>query len=150
MSDLKRWFSTLLSGKPHFVVGSPESPYLYRWFLIPRNRWLNVYLHKFLRDDEDRALHDHPWNSVSVCLRGGYDEQTDAGVKRFRVGSVKYRSATYRHRVIVSTLGRPAWTLFITGRRVREWGFWCPKGFIHWQDFCDPTDGGQVGKGCDE
>lgn len=52
-----RWLRTLLSGKPHFVIGSGESPYLLRWFLIPRNTKLNIYLHKFLQSDDDRALH---------------------------------------------------------------------------------------------
>jgi hypothetical protein len=44
----------------------------------------------------------------------------------------------------------PAWTLFITGRRVRDWGFHCPKGWVPWQEFTDPTDSGRVGKGCGE
>lgn len=45
-----------------------------RWFLIPKNRFLKIYLHKFMRSDEDRALHDHPWSFLSIILRGGYFE----------------------------------------------------------------------------
>lgn len=45
---------------PDFYIGGNANPYLLRWWVIPRNRFFNVYLHKFLRDDDDRALHDHP------------------------------------------------------------------------------------------
>jgi hypothetical protein len=39
---------------PSFVVGGHVDPYLYRWYLIPRNKFLNIYLHKFLRSDDDQ------------------------------------------------------------------------------------------------
>ena len=70
---LRDWLPQLLSGRPHKVIGGPD-PYLLRWHVIPRNRLLNVYVHKFLRSDDDRALHDHPWWFVSLILRGRYDE----------------------------------------------------------------------------
>ena len=59
MLTLFNWFKTLCSGRPHFLISDQADPYLHRWYVIPRNRFLNLYLHKFLRDDEDRALHDH-------------------------------------------------------------------------------------------
>jgi hypothetical protein len=64
--------------EPDFVIGadSPGGPYMRRWWIIPRNRFLNIYLHQILRDDDDRALHDHPWWNVSIILRGGYFECT--------------------------------------------------------------------------
>jgi hypothetical protein len=37
-----------------------------------------VKLHQFLRSDDDRDLHDHPWSFVSLILRGGYWEHTHA------------------------------------------------------------------------
>ncbi|SID67872.1 Protein of uncharacterised function (DUF550) [Mycobacteroides abscessus subsp. abscessus] len=66
---LRKW----LRLEPHQPIGAEgEAPYLLRWYVIPRNRWLNIYLHKFLRDDDDRALHDHPWWFVSLMLWGQY------------------------------------------------------------------------------
>lgn len=35
---------------------------------------LSVRLHYICRPDNDRHFHDHPWNFVSVILRGGYVE----------------------------------------------------------------------------
>ena len=59
---------------PDLVIGGAADPYLRRWYVLPRNPVLNVYLHHFLRSDDDRALHDHPWVNASVLLDGDYVE----------------------------------------------------------------------------
>ena len=46
--------------------------------------------------------------------------------------------------------GEQCWTLFITGPRIREWGFHCPQGWRHWRDYTKPGSYGQVGRGCGE
>lgn len=153
--------------EPDFIIGEKENPYLLRWWIIPRNRWFNIYLHKFLRSDDDRALHDHPWASCSIILKGGYfeimphsrlvtaifGETFDSFQKIWREpGSIHFRRATAAHRVELAE-GAPAWTLFITGPKIREWGFHCPKGWRHWRDFCGvpvgEAKGGEVGPGCE-
>lgn len=138
---------------PDFVVGGAASPYLRRWWIIPRNRFLNLYLHEFCRSDDDRALHDHPWSNCSVLLQGEYTEHTiDAGgIHRRRIlraGSVRPRlSGKFAHRVELHA--GHCWTLFATGPRYREWGFHCPdEGWIHWKRFTS-KDGGDIGAGCD-
>jgi hypothetical protein len=132
---------------PDFIVGGAADPYLLRWWLIPRNRWLNVYLHHFLRSDDDRALHDHPWWNVSVILKGAYVEHTTAGAQRYAAGDVKARLGKTAHRIELTD--GPCWTLFITGPRFREWGFHCPNGWRHWGDFTSPINKGEVGRGCE-
>lgn len=138
---------------PDFIIGSPDRPYMLRWYLIPRNRWFNVYLHKIVRDDDDRALHDHPWWSVSLLLRGKYIEVTPAGLgvmyRHYGLGSVIIRRPTHRHRLELPE-GKPAWTLFFTGPKVRTWGFWCPRGFVPWHEFVNQNDRGNTGRGCGE
>lgn len=139
---------------PDFIVGGAERPYLRRWWLIPRNPVFNVYMHEFLRSDDDRALHDHPWMNLSVLLRGSYTEHTiDAGgIHRRQVlkaGAVRARlSGRFAHRIELHD--GTCWTLFITGPRYREWGFHCPaRGWVHWRDFTDARDSGAIGRGCD-
>jgi hypothetical protein len=162
-ATISEWFGTLLSGEPHFYIGGRERPYMLRWYLIPRNGWLNLYLHKFLRDDDDRALHDHPWSFLSVMLWGSYlecrsytDDRFEAQTfwDRRRAGSIAFRRATDQHRVELAKDDDgnpiPCWTLVVTGPRIREWGFWCPRGFVPWREFVDHTDEGNVGKGCGE
>jgi len=39
---------------------------------------------------------------------------------------------------------------YATPDEMREWGFACPKGWVHWKDFTDPDNPGQVGPGCGE
>lgn len=168
----REWLRRLVSGRPHQTIGGPDDPYLRRWYLIPRNPFLNVYLHNFLRSDDDRALHDHPWWFISLMIRGEYDEVTESGVKRRRAGSIAYRPAEWRHRVQLlrkwvedgredqrarggplvrywSTPEQPCWTVIVTGRRSRMWGFWCEqwdlseqvgrlrKRFVPWEEFGD-------------
>jgi hypothetical protein len=158
---LKGFYSRLLwpvYRQPDFIVGGTEYPYLLRWYVIPRNRWCNIYLHKFLRDDDDKALHDHPWHSLSVVLKGGYFEvlpfQSEELVVLREPGDVILRRAEHSHRIALhrdlSTRNKlvPAWTLFITGPRVRQWGFHCPKGWVHWKHFTDLDDPGKSGRGC--
>lgn len=137
-----------------FYIGGMENPYMIRWYVIPRNRLFNIYLHKFCRDDDDRALHDHPWWFLSFMLYGQYTEHAPLGSTIRKVFSFAFRKATARHRIELpkSVDGKPipCWTLVITGPKKRVWGFWCPKGFVPWTDFVDHTDEGNVGKGCGE
>ena len=150
---------------PNFVVGAddPAGAYLRRWYLIPRNRFFNVYLHNFLRSDDDRALHDHPWHWASLLLLGGYIEHTihAGGIHRKSLrfaGSIKLAGPRTAHRVEVqerlsTQQPLPCWTLFITGPRVRNWGFHCPaQGWIPFDRFTRAgVDGkpGEIGPGCE-
>jgi hypothetical protein len=139
---------------PDFVIGGDNDPYLLRWWVIPRNRFFNVYLHLFLRSDDDRALHDHPWANCSILLRGSYTEhEILAGGVNLRsvrkAGEWRFRlSGRMAHRVELHD--GPCWTLFITGPRYRQWGFHCERtGWVHWKNFTT-GDGAGVGKGCDQ
>lgn len=145
-----RLVSYASSRPPSFVIGKGElGPYLLRWYLIPRNRFFNVYLHRMLRDDDDRALHDHPWPSLSLSLRGSCIEHMAGGRSRIlQTGDIVGRSSTFAHRLELAISG-DYWTLFLTGPRIREWGFHCPKGWRRWQDFVATDDKGAIGKGCD-
>jgi len=135
--------------KPDFVIGPPAAPYLRRWWLIPRNRWFNVYLHEILQSDDDRALHCHPWVNLSIILKGAYREHMPGGISRvLSAGSAVVRRAVAAHRLEVAR--GPVWTLFITGPRIREWFFHCPKGLVHWKDFTATGNYGEVGRGCDQ
>jgi hypothetical protein len=138
--------------------GHSGEPYLVRYFLFyPRflRKRLGIpipgiYLHHILRSDYDRALHDHPWNFVSVILWGGYREWADFRCLRldeqietllcdtwkatgqyplcyrdFKAGSILHRGAGWRHRL---ELTKPAWTLVFRTRTFRNWGFWTNLG----------------------
>ncbi|MBU6246512.1 MAG: hypothetical protein KGN77_02050 [Xanthomonadaceae bacterium] len=133
---------------PDVVIGEPDDPYLRRWYVIPRNRVFNAYFHHFLRSDDDRALHDHPWCNASILLRGDYIEHRPGRAPRLvREGGVYLRRASAAHRVELIA-GRSVMTLFITGPKQREWGFLCPHGWRHWRDFTAGPRGETIEKGC--
>jgi hypothetical protein len=121
---------------------------LRRWWIIPRNRLFNIYLHQILRSDDDRALHDHPWINCSIILKGRYMEVTPANSFMRRRWSVTFRRAVAAHRLVIAR-GESCWSLFITGPMIRQWGFHCPQGWRHWKLFVNERDAGQVGRGCD-
>jgi len=163
LSRLRRWLARRLYQHlqfrlvtaPDFVIGGTDSPYLMRWWVIPRNRFFNVYLHLFWRSDDDRALHDHPWANASFLLSGYYIEHTiEAGGihRRFTrtAGDLVIRwSGKHAHRIEI--VDRPVVTLFFTGPVYRKWGFHCPeKGWVYYKDFVDQRDNGAIGKGCEQ
>lgn len=154
--------------QPDFVIGGADRPYLRRHWLLPRNPFFNVYVHEFLRSDEDRALHDHPWAfNCSWLIDGEYVEHTIAagGVHvrtHRRAGDWKFRWGPAPHRVellwdfasadpaVPNVVPKPCWTVFITGPVVRTWGFHCAeRGWVPWREFVDERDIGAVGRGCD-
>jgi hypothetical protein len=144
------WHDLAASRPPDFVVGADkENPYLRRWWVVPRNNLANAYLHQFLRSDDDHALHDHMYVNLSYLLEGTYVEHTIAqgGVhhsRRYRAGDLRLRWPTTAHRIEVA---EPCWSLFLTGPRVRQWGFHCPGGWRHWREFTSERDA--TGKGCE-
>lgn len=128
--------------------------YMRRW-IVQTDSGGSIHLHKILRSDNDRAPHNHPWNFVSIVLWGGYHEELyDArrhrgigpawdvrltGVLNRRPLTARYIDAKTLHKVKLR--GRPAWTLCITGPKVKvlgkvkSWGFQTERGWVHHRDY---------------
>jgi hypothetical protein len=121
---------------------------LIRYRLIA-TRWGGLYVHHFLRSDQDRDLHDHPWHFTSLILWAGYYEEVPyaacitpwiAGDRhktmlvRRRPGTIVRHLADDAHRVLLAN-GRPAWTLLWVSPKVREWGFYTKDGWVPWQEY---------------
>ena len=136
-----RWklIGTIYQRPPDRVI---NNGYLLRWYVIPRNPIFNIYLHKFMADDDDRALHDHPWVSLSCLIEGSLVEHTPKGRRLIREGQWVWRWPLTAHRIQVASYVRAgriarkeAWTLFITGPRLRVWGFHTPSGWVPWTKY---------------
>lgn len=106
--------------------------YLIRWRII-QTPWGGLYLHRMDGPDPRSTLHDHPWNFLSIVLRGGYVE------RRLNPVSMQVNEA---HRVrrwnrvrasdahsIRSLLRVPTWTLLFVGKRRRTWGYIEPQHY---------------------
>jgi len=148
--SLREWFSKLVTGTPHEKItrfidhtGRAET-YLIRWHLVPKNRWCNVYLHKFIRNDSDDP-HCHPWDSISFLIRGrirerAFDiyafEHEAQSTREIHAPALTYRGGEFAHSLELID-GKPAWSIFITGPKWRDWGFWTRHGFIPWTGYRD-------------
>lgn len=118
--------------------GDAESAYLTRWTILGAPSGVGLHLHRFHRSDAD-TLHDHPWPFASLILWRGYVEEAEIGAidscivrERIRPGRLILRPASWIHRVELVD-GKPAWTLVLTGRYERQWGFWTAQGWKPWQ-----------------
>jgi hypothetical protein len=113
--------------------------YLHRLRIV-NTPWFGINLHDIHLPDTDKDPHDHPWNFVSVVLRGGYGEtlytyDTVRSVrsKVWRRGSIhrmRTRSFHHIHKVEPGTR-----TLVFTGKRSKAWGFQTRTGFVPWQEY---------------
>jgi hypothetical protein len=137
---------------PDLLIGPDKSdPHIRRWWLIPRNDFCNIYLHEIRKDDDDRALHDHPYDFESIILEGSYRERTVDAKGRvvseiFRKGMLNAKKAEQAHRLEV--IEGPVLTLLVSGPRRREWGFHAKGGWRPWKDFIDERDYGRMRTEC--
>ena len=126
-----------------FIVPSydTDEDYLIRWRLI-QTPLFGIYLHKFEGPDPRDTLHDHPWNFVSIILRGGYVERrlnpkTMTVNENHKVRFINVLKAKDSH-AIIRILRNPTWSLLFVGRRQRTWGYWEKQILIdcwRWTEF---------------
>jgi len=138
--------------------------YLKRYYIIPNNKYFNVYIHKFYSSDFDKHLHDHPWWNISILLTGSYlehvpkdynkwiknESREEIVLKRYPFIPI-WRSAYYIHKIELVN-NEPIWTLFITGPVIRNWGFFCPTSWRANEEYLNENTVGNIssiGKGCD-
>lgn len=149
---------------PYREISGEKGVFLRKYLLYRTSQEkdsVRIHLHHFLRGDEDKEPHDHPWSwAVSLILVGGYTEERlipkpisyipfsrsgrlgFAMVKiPFKPFSINYIGLETKHRVTIPE-GKDAWTLFISGPVVKSWGFYqClaqghdPSGYAEVYDY---------------
>jgi len=95
----------------------------------------SVHSHQYHHGDTSQELHNHPYGwSVSLILWRWYSEERRVGVTNRVIrrimcaGMINFIGANTFHRV--DTHG--AWTLFLTGRKTQQWGFWDRHTLQYW------------------
>lgn len=110
----------------------PKVDYLCRLRIV-QTPWFGLYLHRIGTPDSRPTLHDHPWNFVSIVLRGGYRERRAYDGVDHHIRWVNIKRAEGLH--WIDSLDRnPTWTLVLVGRRRREWGYVDADG--NWSHYC--------------
>lgn len=108
---------------------------------------ISIRLHHIRREDQDRHLHDHPWNARTIILDGWYIEERDERPYKilwdFEIVRCRYIRAAGNtallnhgefHR-ITSVNHEGVWTMFITGRYRGTWGFKVGGFKIPWRKY---------------
>jgi hypothetical protein len=126
--------------------------YMERGWVIKPRWWTldcSARVHRTVRSDADRHMHDHPWFNISILLEGRYFErmpvskdgawradgtEVEAGVYR-SPGDIVFRRASSRHRLEVLP-GEEAYSLFIMGPWQQVWGFYTGPGRkVEWRTY---------------
>ena len=118
--------------------------------------WLGgILIHWIDGPDPGLDVHDHPWEFVSVVLRGGYTEEAamtrlvvdfdrtprivrreNAWTRRTRVWrrwSIHRMGLDDAHRITAAEPGTI--TLVLRRPKVRTWGFFAPTGWVDWESY---------------
>lgn len=123
---------------------APIGDYMERYWLLPEIFGERARVHRIMRSDRGRDVHDHPWHFVSIILEGGYTEEIELEgganplreIHRYRPGDILFRHAEHRHRLQLED-GADCWSLVFTSQNVRDWGFWMAGGFVPWREYSE-------------
>lgn len=121
-------------------IGINGDVYMRRYY----THWDAVRFHEIVRSDNDRDLHDHPWDFTSTILEGEYREHCPwsenveqmhkkTWSKLYKAGDVLVRKATDLHRLEV--VSGPVWTMVIVGPTIRKWGYQTADGWVPWDEY---------------
>lgn len=149
------WLIQRAQRTPYFHIMSADGNEMYmgRWWLFnPYDRDTNkarkwwcpwsIRIHHIMRADEDRDLHDHPWNARTIILRGWYveDRLVQGEVSVFQRPFVRRPGDTAAlrfgeyHRIDQVSAGG-VFTLFISGPYQGTWGFLVNGRKIPWRKY---------------
>jgi hypothetical protein len=129
---------------PYYVGQRDQERSKYPWF-----PW-NMRLHWIRQADQDKDMHDHPWNARTIILKGGYVECRQFGMQIYdKTGKLiqgdtkvftRPAGATCKigygmyHKITHIQAGG-AWTLFISGPYQGTWGFLVDGVKVQWRKY---------------
>lgn len=148
-SVIADWLIARAMQTPYLHIEKDGKVYMERYWLFnsyqrgaeqqerSKYRWcpFNVRIHWIRRADEDRHLHDHPWNARTFILRGGYLEQRVDGKPIQRSTGVSARLNFGEFHRITQVQPGGAWTLFVSGPYRGTWGFLVDGVKIKWREY---------------
>ena len=153
---LRRRFNKILRAEDFRNRDDHNALVFTRWHIF-KNPLFGVYVHRMVRPDPYRDLHDHPWSFISISLSGGYRERyspggrgvvpTGAARQGTRLNTYGTKDAqrvhfmsAYDWHLIDRIIGKESWTLLLRGpkKRHKGWGFLARYGIVDSEDYADP------------
>lgn len=117
--------------------------------------WLpSIRIHHILRKDDDRAMHDHPWDARTVILKGWYKERVLEDLSYIgpvlseetymrREGDTRAIKFGEYHSIDEVSEGG-VWTMFFTWKYMGVWGFLVDGIKIPWREYLKETPSEQL------
>lgn len=99
-----------------------------RWRIL-YTPWFKINLHGIYKHDEDKHLHNHPWNFLSIVLSGWYVEDIDGKLNLRYPGQIAKRTKKIFHK-ISSVCSKSVYTLNIMWGKQEVWGYQVDGKFI--------------------
>ena len=126
------------------IVSKKGITHFKRWSII-QSKWFNIYIHAIYVADLDKHCHDHPWNFMSIILKGTYIEKVinkhpkhnryiSYLTRSFWSNTFKWNKAETTHK-IDKIMDGPVYTLFITGKNRRDWGYDVDGTWYQWEEY---------------
>lgn len=111
-------------------LGKVECPYAYRTIFIIFG--YSIRIHWWIRSDDKRHMHNHPWWFRTFVLYGSYIDVSlqDGKIVRDKLSlfSTRFRKPEHLHYVEIPKKG--CLTVLITGRMAHQWRFWVNGKFL--------------------
>lgn len=151
------WLIKRAQRTPYSPIVKDGVLYMDRWWLFnpypdtggsgaDRPRWqfpISIRIHHIAQPDQDRDLHDHPWNARTMILSGWYDEERKGEpfhptwltkVIRRKAGDTATLKFGEFHRITKINDGG-VYTMFITGPYRGTWGFLVDGVKVQWRKY---------------
>lgn len=113
-----------------------------------RFQWLpSIRVHRIMRPDNDRALHDHPWNARTFILKGDYKEirretfdiypypEITVAVPYVRKAGDTAALKFGEYHTITEVSEGGVYTLFCTWKYRGTWGFLVDGVKVPWREY---------------
>jgi len=117
----------------HIKSADGKDTYMWRYWLFNPYKFgtsgkgsrfpFSIRLHHICRPDNDRHLHDHPWDARTFILRGWYVEERANGERLARVAGDTFTLNHNDYHKILDISQGGVWTLFVTFKYRGDWGF---------------------------
>lgn len=153
------WLIKRAQRTPYSPIVKDGVLYMDRWWLFnpypatgqsgaDKSRWqfpISIRIHHIVQPDQDRHLHDHPWNARTVILRGWYIEEREpypeeVGLSILRdMGTTATLAFGEFHRITTISPGG-CYTMFITGPYRGTWGFLVDGVKVQWRKYLGISD----------
>lgn len=94
-----------------------------RWALLQTN-YFSIFIHGIYKEDNDLHLHNHPWNILTIILKGSYIEELENNILNKRTFfNFGYRNRKKYHKIKELISKNVLSLAFVFGERNDNWGY---------------------------